>query len=278
MAKRRMISVDINTSQWFINLTGTQQSLLDQLTLAADDDGFCGAMLPMYISHANDDDIQALINAGFIYLFPGKICLVRHWKLIQTIQSDRYHETLYKKEKAAVSCVDDIYILNENGVDNPVLQNVSTMETVCNHSDNRSETQPNLMQSSINDNITEYSINDKSNTREVFSKENTINRSLENDFSDFSEYNADTSILNVDLEEILKAYPWNERLKQAARIWFVYLAEEKHYNIKYIGRARDILDEIDRTITANNMEQIIDKIIITMCDGYVELDLSSCKE
>ena len=127
MAERRMFSKTIIDSDDFLEMPLTTQSLYFHLSMRADDDGFVNN--PMKIQRmigAYDDDRERLISKNFIIPFASGIVVIRHWKIHNYIQKDRYKGTLYKDEK-------DTLFLDENRVytekTNPCIQNVSNLDT-----------------------------------------------------------------------------------------------------------------------------------------------------
>ena len=50
-----------------------------------------------------EDDLKILITKSFIIPFDTGILVIRHWRLNNYIQKDRYKETIYKDEKQLLS-------------------------------------------------------------------------------------------------------------------------------------------------------------------------------
>lgn len=91
--------------------------------MGADDDGFVGNPKKIIRTiRASEDDYKLLIANKFIIYFESGICVIRHWKIHNYIQKDRYKETLYLKEKSLLS-------QDENGIYTESVQDVSNMET-----------------------------------------------------------------------------------------------------------------------------------------------------
>jgi len=98
----------------------SSQNLYFHLSLDADDDGFVANYKSiMRMLGKKEDDLKVLIAKQFIIPFENGVLVIRHWKLNNYIQKDRYKETIYKEEKALLS------------VDN---SNVYNMDTNCIHS------------------------------------------------------------------------------------------------------------------------------------------------
>ena len=126
MAERRMFAKTIIDSDAFLDMSLSTQALYFHLSMRADDDGFVNN--PKKIQRmigAGDDELKMLIAKRFIIPFESGICVIKHWRIHNYIQKDRYKETVYKEEKSHL-------ILKENKsykyVDTPCIQNVSNLE------------------------------------------------------------------------------------------------------------------------------------------------------
>ena len=123
MAQRRMFSLQIVDSDAFLDMPHSSQLLYFHLSMRADDDGFIGnakKISRMLVS--SDDDMKILLMKRFLLPFPSGVIVVKHWKIHNYIQSDRYHETQYLDEKKGL-------ITKENGVYTDRVQDVSNMDT-----------------------------------------------------------------------------------------------------------------------------------------------------
>ena len=123
MAERRMFAKTIIDSDAFLDMSLTTQALYFHLSMRADDDGFINN--PKKIQRmigAADDDLKVLIAKNFIIPFESGIVVIKHWRLHNYIQKDRYKETVYLEEKATLevkdnksytladtSCIHDVY-------------------------------------------------------------------------------------------------------------------------------------------------------------------------
>jgi DnaD/phage-associated family protein len=100
MARKRMISLDVANSDQYLEMPATTSNLYTRLNLNADDDGFVGnKMLAMAMAKASEDDLKILLAKNYVIIFPSGVLVIVHWKIHNTIQKDRYKETLYLKEK-----------------------------------------------------------------------------------------------------------------------------------------------------------------------------------
>lgn len=127
MAEKRMFAKTIIDSDAFLDMSLSTQALYFHLSMRADDDGFVNN--PKKIQRmigAGDDELKMLIAKKFIIPFESGVCVIKHWRIHNYIQNDRYKETVYKDEKSHL-------ILKENKaykyVDTPCIQTVSKVET-----------------------------------------------------------------------------------------------------------------------------------------------------
>ena len=100
MAERRMFTKKVTNSDAFIDMPLSAQALYFHLNMEADDDGFNSS--PKKIQRmigASDDDFKLLMYKNFIIPFESGIVVIKHWKLHNYIQKDRYKETVYLEEK-----------------------------------------------------------------------------------------------------------------------------------------------------------------------------------
>lgn len=127
MAERRMFAKTIIDSDAFLDMPISSQLLYFHLSMRADDDGFINKPKTiMRMIRATDDDMKLLIAKKFLIPFESGVVVIKHWKIHNYIQNDRYNETKYKEEKAQLA-------LDENKayrlVDTECIHNVSTLET-----------------------------------------------------------------------------------------------------------------------------------------------------
>lgn len=123
MAERRMFAKQIVESDAFIDMPLSTQALYFHYGMLADDEGFVNS--PKKIQRmigANDDDLKLLITKRFILPFESGIIVLKHWRINNYIQKDRFKETLYKNEKSQL-------LVKENGSYTECIQDVSKMYT-----------------------------------------------------------------------------------------------------------------------------------------------------
>ena len=99
-----MFAKTIVTSDAFLDMPATARSLYMLLCVMADDDGFVNAPRSiMRMSGATEDDMKLLIAKRFVLVFESGVVVIKHWKIHNLIQKDRYKETKYLEEKAMLA-------------------------------------------------------------------------------------------------------------------------------------------------------------------------------
>ena len=134
MADRRMFSKSIIDSDAFLDMPLSTQALYFHLSMRADDDGFINNPRKIQrIVGCGNDDIKLLIAKQFIIPFESGIVVIKHWRVHNYIQKDRYKPTMYIEEKAQLDIKPNkpytIKNDGENDMDTPCIQDVSDMET-----------------------------------------------------------------------------------------------------------------------------------------------------
>ena len=127
VAERRMFTKKITESDAFLDMPLSTQCLYFHLNMSADDDGFVNN--PKRIQRlvgASDDDMKLLIAKSFIILFESGIIVIKHWKMHNYIQTDRYKPSDYIDEKSMLYLKKNkSYTLNSEEMDTECIQNVS---------------------------------------------------------------------------------------------------------------------------------------------------------
>ena len=127
MAKKRMFNVDIVGSDAFLDLPHTAQALYFQLGMRADDDGFVGNPKTIQrIAGTKASDLELLVKKRFLLQFPSGVVVIKHWKINNQIQKDRYTPTVYTEEYQSLYIKDNkAYTEADKGC----IQSVSEMDT-----------------------------------------------------------------------------------------------------------------------------------------------------
>ena len=122
MAERRMFAKTIVTSDAFLDMPLSARCLYFTLGMFADDDGFVNN--PKSIMRqvgACTDDLNLLLLKRFILSFDSGIIVIKHWRIHNYIQKDRYKETKYIEERSTLmlddkgaytECIQDVYSLD----------------------------------------------------------------------------------------------------------------------------------------------------------------------
>ena len=138
MAERRMFAKTIIDSDCFLDLPLSAQALYFHLSMRADDDGFVNN--PKRIQRmigASDDDCRLLIAKQYVLTFESGLIVIRHWKVHNYIQKDRYNATTFTAEKSTLQ-------LTENNEYERCIQDVSKMDTICIQDVSKMDTQVRL--------------------------------------------------------------------------------------------------------------------------------------
>jgi hypothetical protein len=117
-----MFAKTIIDSDAFVDMPLSTQALYFHLSMRADDDGFINNPKKiMRMISASDDDFKVLCLKKFIIPFESGIVVIKHWKIHNYIQKDRYKPTVYSEEKerlgvkengAYTECIQDGYNLD----------------------------------------------------------------------------------------------------------------------------------------------------------------------
>lgn len=95
-----MFAKTIVLSDAFLDMPPTARCLYFTLSMFADDDGFVNS--PKGIMRqcgASEDDIKILIAKKFVLVFEDGVIVIKHWRINNYLQKDRYTETKYLEDK-----------------------------------------------------------------------------------------------------------------------------------------------------------------------------------
>lgn len=170
MAERRMISKKITDTDAFLDMPLSSQALYFHFIQNADDDGFVAS--PNSILRkigANKNDYDMLVAKRFIIQFDNGICVIKHWRIHNYIQSDRYIPTTYQEELKSLElkenksyslkneqCIQNVYIMDTQdsidkvSIDKDSIDKISINNNIA-HND-KIESEPILYKLQLNDN------------------------------------------------------------------------------------------------------------------------------
>lgn len=142
MASRRMLAKQIVDSDAFLDMPLSTQAYYFHLNIRADDDGFINNPKKiMRLIGANQNDYDLLVAKNFIIEFEAGVVVIKHWRIHNYIQKDRYKPTVYQDQFALLTIKKNkSYTLKP--LDTTCIQNVSN-----------SDTQSSLVQVSLEDKI-----------------------------------------------------------------------------------------------------------------------------
>lgn len=123
MAERRMFAKTIIDSDAFMEMPLSAQALYFHMSMRADDDGFINNPKKLQrMVGASEDDFKLLIAKRFILTFESGVIVIKHWKVHNYIQKDRYKPTIHAEEKALIET-------KENGVYTECIQDGYSLDT-----------------------------------------------------------------------------------------------------------------------------------------------------
>lgn len=101
MAEKRMFTKKITDSDAFLEMPLSAQCLYFHLNMSADDDGFVNSPIrTMKLIGAKEDDLKLLFAKSFVLGFDSGVIVIKHWRMHNTLQRDRYKPTDYQEEFA----------------------------------------------------------------------------------------------------------------------------------------------------------------------------------
>lgn len=123
-----MFSKKITETDRFLEMPLSSQALYFHLNMGADDEGFIDkAKTIQRTIGASDDDMKLLIAKGFLIPFESGVVVIRHWRIHNYIQADRFQATIHQNEKEQLD-FDKSKIAAVKPLDQ-CIQNVSKMDT-----------------------------------------------------------------------------------------------------------------------------------------------------
>lgn len=130
MAERRMFAKTIIDSDAFLDMPVTARLLYYDLAMRADDDGFINSPKKiMRMIGASQDDLSILILRKFIIPFENGVVVIKHWRIHNYIQSDRYKPTPYQEEKALLEVEENKSYRLKTGSEVPCIQDGYSSDT-----------------------------------------------------------------------------------------------------------------------------------------------------
>lgn len=117
MSSRRLLCAAVIESDNFTDMPLSTQALYMHLLLQGDDDGGLDNAKRITRSiGATPEDMQTLIDAGYLIQFESGVIFITHWKVHNSIRKDRYKPTMFVKEFAQLTETEaGIYQLSTSG-------------------------------------------------------------------------------------------------------------------------------------------------------------------
>ena len=125
MAERRMFAKSIIDSDVFLEMPQSTQNLYFHLSMRADDDGFINNPKKiMRMVGCGDDDLRILLAKRYLLGFESGVVVIKHWRIHNYIQKDRYKPTMYIEEANSLTT-------KENGAYTECIQDVHEKSVLC---------------------------------------------------------------------------------------------------------------------------------------------------
>ena len=153
MADRRMFAKSIIDSDAFLEMPLSAQALYFHLAMRADDDGFVGNpnTIRSYIG-AKVSDKNLLIQKRFLLVFESGVIAIKHWRIHNTIRTDRYKPTTYFEEKSTLILDDKkAYVEQAATKWQPNDNQVATQDSIGKDSIGKDSITPSISPSSVDD-------------------------------------------------------------------------------------------------------------------------------
>ena len=131
MATRRMISVELITSDPFLDMPVSCRDLYIQLLVSADDDGFVSS--PNRVRRccgASADDLSLLAAKGFILRFESGVIVLTHWRMQNRVRKDMYKPTRFAFEAKQIIFDEDLQGYRFRTESDPLLVEVEQVKEI----------------------------------------------------------------------------------------------------------------------------------------------------
>lgn len=157
MAKRRMFSSDVVSSDSFIDMSHNAQLLYFHLSMNADNEGFVNN--PKTIIRTigvNKESLNELIDSNFVIPFDSGVMVITHWRINNILDDKRMKKSTFINERKSLIIENNIYVQVElsNGLANS--------KELHGNQNNSNEFHANIKEDNIKeDNIKEKNIKEK---------------------------------------------------------------------------------------------------------------------
>lgn len=132
MAERRMFAKTIIDSDAFLDMPLSTQALYFHLSMRADDEGFINNPKRIQkIVGCGDDDLKLLVAKKFLILFESGVIVIKHWRIHNYIQKDRFKSTMYIDEKNMLEMKENKAYTFKKDTDTKCIQGVSDSNKKC---------------------------------------------------------------------------------------------------------------------------------------------------
>lgn len=245
MAEKRMFTQKIIDSDAFLDMPLSAQALYFHLNMRADDDGFVNN--PKKITrtvNASEDDLKLLLMKRFIIGFDSGVIVIKHWRMHNTLKSDRYSPTDYQEEFSQLMIKGNKAYTERVALPEPERNQAGTkLEPERNQDGTKTEPQ----------NREEENREEKKSVEEGVRVPRTA-----------------TQIA----EEVIR--DWSPRMQEAVRDWLAY-KKEKRQGYKETG-LKSLLSQIRREADEHGEEALIQVIRTSMSSNYTGIVFDRLQE
>ena len=110
MASKRMFNKQIMLSDDFMDMSAEARALYVTLNMCADDDGLVNNPKSlMRMSGASEENLEEIIENGFIHIFESGVAVILHWKVHNTIKNDRYTPSYLEEKECLLTNEKKVY-------------------------------------------------------------------------------------------------------------------------------------------------------------------------
>ena len=161
MAEKRMFSQKVVMSDAFLDMELSTRCLYYTFGMVADDDGFVGnPRVIMRVCGATKEDFNELLSKRYILEFPSGVIVIKHWRMNNYIQKDRYKPTSYLEELATLEIdargaytekKDPVYKMDTKCIQTVYSDSEPLIQLDIDQQDNNEESRNNADNSAFND-------------------------------------------------------------------------------------------------------------------------------
>ena len=122
-----MFAKMIIDSDAFLDMPLSTQALYFHLNMRADDEGFVNKpKMIMRMIGASQNELELLLAKRYLLLFDSGVVVIKHWRIHNYIQKDRFKSTLYQEERDMLGIKENKSYTEVDNLDTKCVQNGDT--------------------------------------------------------------------------------------------------------------------------------------------------------